>query len=116
MGIEENLAGALAYLLGFLTGIFFLATEDDNKFVRFHAAQSTVVFGVLFILSFILSFLGGGLFLGGFSFGMISMIMGLVSTLLTLIIFVLWLYLMYMAYQGNKVRVPIAANMADNLI
>ena len=43
-GLDPNLAAALAYLLGFLTGILFLVIEKDSKFVRFHALQSTMVF------------------------------------------------------------------------
>src|SRR5207248_7890986 len=49
-GLEANLAAALSYLVGFVTGIIFLLIEKDNKFVRFHAMQSTFVFiGILAI-------------------------------------------------------------------
>lgn len=34
-GLEENVAGALSYLLGLLTGILFYLLEDENSFVRF---------------------------------------------------------------------------------
>src|SRR5659263_765145 len=40
MGLDENIAGALCYFLGFITGIVFLLTEKDNKFIKFHAIQS----------------------------------------------------------------------------
>ena len=43
-GLQENVAGLLCYLLGWLTGIIFLLI-DKRPFVRFHAAQSIVVFG-----------------------------------------------------------------------
>lgn len=46
IGLEENIAGVLTYLLGFITGIIFLLIEKENKSVRFNAAQSIVVFGV----------------------------------------------------------------------
>lgn len=46
-GLDENIAGALAYVLGFVTGIFFLVVEKNSKFVKFHALQSTIVFGIM---------------------------------------------------------------------
>ena len=51
MAAENNpkLMGALAYLLGPITGILFLLMEKGNKFVRFHAMQSTILFGGLFV-------------------------------------------------------------------
>ena len=43
-GLDANLAAALSYLVGFVTGIIFLLVEKENKFVRFHAMQSTLLF------------------------------------------------------------------------
>ncbi len=59
LGLEENIEGVLCYLLGFITGIAFYLLEKENKFVRFHAMQSIIVFGALFILqrAFILLFI-----------------------------------------------------------
>ena len=42
-GLDENVAGLLCYILGWITGIVFLVIEPDNKFVRFHALQSIIV-------------------------------------------------------------------------
>jgi uncharacterized membrane protein len=53
IGLDENVAGALAYALGWITGIAFLLAEPENRFVRFHAAQSAVVFGALSALWFV---------------------------------------------------------------
>ena len=41
-GLTPNMAGALAYVLGFITGIIFLVLEPykNDRFVRFHAMQS----------------------------------------------------------------------------
>ena len=62
-GLAENIAGLLCYALGWITGIIFLLI-DKRPFVRFHAAQSIVVFGALTIfrigLAIILNF--GGVF------------------------------------------------------
>jgi hypothetical protein len=45
-GLAENVAGLLCYVLGWITGLIFFLT-DKRPFVRFHAAQSIVVFGSL---------------------------------------------------------------------
>ncbi len=107
-GLQENVAGLLCYLLGWLTGIIFLLI-DKRPFVRFHAAQSIVVFGILFIIRMILSFgiLGTGLY----GFGLWS----LISMLVSLITLVAWIVLMIMAYQGKMFEVPIAAPLARNI-
>src|SRR4051812_42911023 len=49
-GMTDNVAGALCYVLGVITGILFLvlAPYNQNKFVRFHAFQA-----IFFHLAFI---------------------------------------------------------------
>ncbi|AFV24592.1 protein of unknown function UPF0132 [Methanolobus psychrophilus R15] len=101
IGLAENISGVVAYVLGFITGIVLLVIEKENKFVRFHAAQSTVVFGALFIISIVLGF--------------IPVIGWLIALLLPFVGFVLWLYLMFMAYKGNLYRLPVVADLADKL-
>jgi uncharacterized membrane protein len=101
IGLAENISGVVAYFLGFITGIVLLVIEKENKFVRFHAAQSTVVFGALFIISIILGF--------------IPIIGWLIALFLPIIGLVLWLYLMFMAYKGNLYRLPVLADFADKL-
>ena len=51
-GLQPNVAGALSYLLGIITGVLFLVIEKENRFVRFHAAQSITAFGVVACLIF----------------------------------------------------------------
>ena len=108
-GLQENVAGLLCYLVGWLTGIVFLVI-DKRPFVRFHAAQSIVVFGFLFVLRIILSYgiLGSG-FLG------VLALWSLLSLLLTLVTLAAWVILMVLAYQGKRYEVPIAAGIAKKL-
>jgi uncharacterized membrane protein len=110
--MAENVAGLLCYVLGWITGLIFYFI-DKRPFVRFHAAQSIVVFAGLHIVYFVLaaflgmSFLTGGL--GGFSMGFA------VYGLIDLVGFILWILLMVKAYQGERFRVPIAADLAEKL-
>ncbi|MDZ7688538.1 MAG: hypothetical protein U5J64_07430 [Halobacteriales archaeon] len=40
-GLDENVAGALAYILGLLSGLFFFVTEKENEFVRFTRSRAS---------------------------------------------------------------------------
>jgi uncharacterized membrane protein len=107
-GLSENVAGLLCYLLGWITGLIFYLI-DKRPFVRFHAAQSIVVFGGLTVIRIVLAmlFVSGGV--AGFSMGM-----GLLW-IVSLVGVVLWILLMVKAYQGEKYRVPLAADLADQI-
>jgi uncharacterized membrane protein len=114
MGLAENVAGLLCYVLGWITGLIFLFI-DKRPFVRFHAAQSVVVFGGLNIIFAVLaSMFGMGWMMGGFFLGTWAL-GGLILAVVRLVGFVLWILLMVKAYQGQKYRVPVAADLADSI-
>ena len=101
-GMAENVAGLLCYAVGWVTGIIFLLI-DKRPFVKFHAAQSIVVFGGLHIISIMLRFMH--FFLLGFG---LHAVIWLASC-------VLWIVLMIKAFQHEMFRVPIAADIADGI-
>jgi uncharacterized membrane protein len=109
-GLQENVAGLLCYILGFITGIIFLLI-DKRPFVRFHAAQSTVVFGGLFVIRIALVFMGSMMGGGLVGFG----VMGMIGLLISLLTLVLWVFLMVKAYQHVLFKVPIAAGIAESI-
>lgn len=112
-GLDPNVAGALCYVLGWISGLFFLITEDEDEFVRFHAAQSIVVFGGLTVLWVVLSMVLTSLL---FSAGVGAFaLFNAIATLLQLAGLVAWLVLMFMAYDGRWFEVPIAAGLAYDL-
>ena len=108
-GLQENVAGLLCYVLGWVTGLIFLLL-DKRPFVRFHAAQSIVVFGALFLIRLVLTFgiLGSG-------FYTFLSLWSLISMLVSLLTLVLWIVLMVQAYQGKMFEVPIAAGVAKSI-
>ena len=93
-GLPKNTAAALCYLLGWVTGIVFLLIEKEDKFVRFHAMQSVVVFGILTLASFV------------------PVVGWILSPFLMLAGFILWLVLMVKAYQGEEFELPIVGKLA----
>jgi uncharacterized membrane protein len=111
-GISENVAGLLCYVLGWITGLIFFFI-DKRPFVRFHAAQSIVVFGGLQIIYTILvRVFIANLWVGGV--GSLS-IGGLLISLVDLLALVLWVLLMVKAYQHEKYRVPGVSGIVDTL-
>ncbi|HZX19613.1 MAG TPA: DUF4870 domain-containing protein [archaeon] len=105
-GLSQNVAGALCYLLGFITGILFLLIEKDNKFVKFHAMQAILFSVAFFVASVILSMFWVIPFLGW-------LIAGIGSTLLGIAGLLLWLFLMWKAYQGEKFKLPVIGDIAE---
>jgi uncharacterized membrane protein len=122
LGLEPNVAGALAYVLGVLTGALVYLTEPDDAFVRFHAAQSMVVSIGLVAVWMGFGILGGvlgavGAATGGvFVFAVLGPVLALVWGVLSLASFGLWVYLIVSAYRGRSPRVPVAARLADRLV
>ena len=80
-GMSENVAAFLCYLVGWVTGIIFFLI-DKRPFVRFHAAQSIIVFGGLHVINIIVGIVfGAGMMMrGGFgAFGMGAALYGLIG-------------------------------------
>ncbi len=101
-GIQPNTAGLLCYLLWWVTGIIFLVIEKENKVVRFHAWQSIFTFGLITVIQIILTFIP-----------IVGWILGIIIWILSV---VLWAVLMVNAYQGKKIKLPIAGNLAESKI
>jgi len=119
IGLDENIEGALCYLLGWLTGIVFFVLEKDNRFVKFHAMQSIVVFFGLMILMWIIGAITTAMFIAApYSAGAFgtTILISLISTLLWLGMFVLWLLLMYKAYSGEMYKVPVVGDWVESKI
>ena len=93
---DERVKGALSYLLGPITGIVFLLIEKENQFIRFHAMQSTLVFGAILLINIVLGIVP---ILGW-------IIAVILSPFLVIVFFVLWLLLMWKAYSGEKYKLP----------
>lgn len=109
-GLAENVACALCYALGLITGVLFLVLEpyNKNRNIRFHAFQSIfftvawIVFRIALSIVFAAIWSVGGLFMAS----SISLLISLCGVLI-------WLYLLISAYQGKKVMLPIIGPIAE---
>ena len=100
-GLDENTESALTYVLAFVSGIFFLLMEDENRTVRFHALQSTLLFFVLVIVIVIMS---------------VIPFLILFVPVVQIIGMLLWLLLIIRSYQGQMLRLPIVGTVAASYV
>ncbi|HEX5474523.1 MAG TPA: DUF4870 domain-containing protein [Vicinamibacterales bacterium] len=102
-GLDANVAAALSYFLGFVTGIIFLVAEKDDRFVRFHAMQSTILFLGLVGIDIVIN--------------VVPILGALVVIFLVIpVSAVLWLLLMFEAYRGEEFRLPVIGRIAAERI
>jgi uncharacterized membrane protein len=114
-GLSENLAALLSYVFGWITGLIFLLL-DKRPYVRFHAAQSIVVFLGLHILRVVLAAtFGMGWWFGGFGNWGVFTLGALLLNFLSLLSLVLWVVLMVKAFQGVRFKLPLAGDIAESL-
>lgn len=102
LGLEENIESALCYVLGWVTGIVFYLLEKENKTVKFHAVQSILTFLPLTIIIWVLS--------AFWFFWSLYFLIWIVD----LIMFILWIVLIIKAFQGEKFKLPIVGDIAEN--
>lgn len=122
LGINYNVAAMLCYLLAFccclnlVVSILWLATEPkENRFLRFHALQSLLLFGLGIVVRIIMAILGVGMAYNpletardaGFGiFQILSFVVGIVFLVLYIIGAV-------KAYQGQMWKIPVLGDIAE---
>lgn len=108
-GLQENVAGLLCYLFGWLSGLIFLLI-DKRPFVRFHAVQSIGLNIGIVVIYFVVAM----------AFVMMHFLhMGFLALaiypLLGFLIFAVWVFMMYKAYQHEKFMLPVIGNIAEGM-
>ena len=101
-GLPSNIAATLAYAFGAVSGIIFLMIERDDKFVRFHAWQSTLTFIAALLASLLV--------------GSFPLIGRLLNAVLTAGIVAVWVLLMFKAFSGEKFKLPYVGEIAEQQI
>lgn len=111
-GVDARLSSVLCYAGWWVTGLVFLFAERRHAGVRFHAAQSIVVFGALSVALF----LSGGVSAIAFFVAVPTFQLAqTVGYLVWLAAVGLWLYLLLTAWRGDTWQVPIAGGLARKL-
>jgi uncharacterized membrane protein len=107
-GLNENFAAALSYLFGAFSGVVVLILERENKFVRFHALQSTLWFLFLYLTGAVLTFVVNIPVLGW----ILGIIINPVLWIGGVVLFVSTVFLMYKAYEGTTFKLPVFGDVA----
>ena len=116
LGLDTNVGGLLCYLpicaISLIYSILVLVMDKENSDMRFHAFQSLLLTGAYIVAVFLVSFVGGIISAA------ISEILGALFSLLSLLIIIGFLVLMIIGcvkgYKGERWKMPIVGNMADN--
>jgi uncharacterized membrane protein len=108
MGMQANVAAGLSYVLGWITGLIFFFGEKQNRFVRFNAMQSILLYAALTVVYILLEAIGTAfLFSGLFTlFVLLTYVVGIGG-------FVLWILLMVNAFQGKYFKLPVIGDYAE---
>jgi uncharacterized membrane protein len=101
--MADNVASALCYVLGLITGIIFLviAPYNQNRAVRFHAFQAIFVHVGAIVLMIV-----GNIVLGMMHLWMLEPLIGLAFL-------VLWIFLVVKTWQGSKIVLPVVGQLAE---
>lgn len=111
-GLTMNMAAALSYALGAITGVLFLVLEPykNNRSVRFHAIQSIILNVAIVALAIVWNIIVGILVsIGGFWVLTVALPL---DWLFGLGVFALWLFLMFQAYNEREFRIPWIGDIA----
>ena len=100
--MKPNVAAAIAYVFGWLSGLIVFFLEKENRYVRFHAIQSILVSGIFTVLSVAINFVLGWLFLARW-----------LLRLLSLLFFIIWLICIVRTATYRDIRIPFLATIAD---
>ena len=114
-GLSANVAGLLCYVAGWVSGIVFVVWEKKSIFVKFHAWQSIMTFGVLTVAHLILSTILRAIAVATFSPGL-AIFAGVLGTIIWILMVVLWIILVIQAGTGKMWKVPWAGNWAERQI
>jgi uncharacterized membrane protein len=103
---DRHLA-ALAYLTFIPAATLLLLPEFRNhRFVRFHAWQSVLIWGVFFVLTIV------ALFLSNIAAAMFFLLFGILASLAMVF---LWIVLSIKAWQGERFELPWFGPLAARL-
>ena len=92
--IPPGIAAAAAYLFIIIGGLVMLAIEKEDRFVRFHAAQSIVFWVCVLILTALLHWIP------------------VINVLFSIVFIAAWIFLMYQAWMNREFEIPFLGAIA----
>lgn len=115
-GIEENVAGLLCYLFGWISGLIFLLI-DKRPFVKFHGAQSialSIAFFVVWVAFWIVTMILG--MITALLHFPIGFLMAFLFPVVIIAFFIIFIFCMYKAYQHEKFKLPVIGSIVEKML
>lgn len=109
IGVDPNIAAGIGYLIP-IVGLIFFFVEKTNRFVKFHAAQATLIGIIGVALSFLDGIVNAALLYK--SFGIATLFTCLFS-LLWLGWVGLWIWGMVIGFGSKYVKMPVIGDIAE---
>jgi uncharacterized membrane protein len=116
LGLDSNVGAMLCYLgnivccVGLILSIIFMVTEKENRFVRFHAMQSILLFVAAIVVNIVTGILS--VMLSFAHLGFLGIGLRLIVGLVILAVFIIS---GIKAYQGEWYKLPIIGDTAENI-
>ena len=121
MGLDSNVGAMLCYIanfvccLGVVLSIVFLVTENENRFVRFHAVQALFLAGLQIVTGVVIWFVGLMLeiVLGMIHLELLGWLLILGLRFIIFLVFIaLWILGGIKAYGGQWYKLPVIGEFA----
>ncbi len=113
LGLAPNVAGLLCYVpccLGFVFAAVAAIVEKQSRFVRFHAFQSLLLHGAVFVLMCGVMILNTALAMT--SLGLVGLLFNLVLMVVGLGLLALDVLMMIKANGGEELELPVIGKLA----
>ena len=113
-GLSPNVAAGIASFFTWLGGLIILLGKPPQQWVRFVAVQSIVLFVVYVVAEIALGVIGTMLAVA--HLGAIGILLYFVNFAIGIAYFIAWLISTIKAFQGQAMRLPFVADLADRWV
>jgi uncharacterized membrane protein len=115
-GLDANIAAALSYLFGLVSGAILFAMETESRFVKFHAMQAMLLSVTAIVLWIVYMVVWTVLVRIPF-LGFLAAIVGVLGwAVLALGLLAVWLFCMFRAFQGDRFKLPFLGELAEKQV
>ncbi|MBC8570498.1 DUF4870 domain-containing protein [Zongyangia hominis] len=105
LNMKPNVAAALSYVFGWISGLIIFFLEKQDRYVRIHAMQSILVSAIFTVLTAVIRFVLGWFFLGKLILGVLSFAF-----------FLVWLICIVQAASYKDFRIPFIGAIAEGIV
>jgi uncharacterized membrane protein len=115
-GLDLNLASALCYVFGLVSGVIFFAIETQSRVVKYHALQSMLMSVAVMVVYIAYSVLWAVMSRLPF-LGWVAGIFGFLGWAVLMLAFLaLWIYCLVKAFNGERFKLPYLGEIAERQI